>query len=237
MNNREKIEKLLSKTEYKFDDLCMIMEILRGENGCPWDAEQTHESIRKNFIEETYEVIEAIDNKDSELLREELGDVMLQVVFHAQMEREAGTFNIDDVANDVCVKLIHRHPHIFGNVIADTSEQVLSNWEAIKNEEKKRETMYEKLNSVPPMLPALMRAYKVTKKSGEFKDSSLDDIIANIRNNVDSLSAGSEGISSDALGELLFSISALSSKAGIDSEEALFKTTNEFIEKYKDALG
>ena len=142
MSNNEKVKKILSKTNYNFDDLCLIMEILRGEDGCPWDAEQTHESIRKNFIEETYEVIEAIDNKDSHLLREELGDVLLQVVFHTQMEKEEGNFDIDDVANDVCVKLVHRHPHIFGNVIASTADEVLSNWEAIKNVEKRRDTMY-----------------------------------------------------------------------------------------------
>ena len=137
MLNNENVQKLLSKTKYNFNDLCLILEILRGEGGCPWDAEQTHQSIRKNFIEETYEVLEAIDNNDTALLREELGDVMLQVVFHTQMEKELGNFDIDDVSNDVCAKLIHRHPHIFGNVQAGTSEEVLNNWEAIKNEERK----------------------------------------------------------------------------------------------------
>ena len=181
MLNNKNVEKILAKTEYNFDDLCLILEILRGEGGCPWDAEQTHQSIRKNFIEETYEVLEAIDNNDTKLLREELGDVMLQVVFHTQMEKELGNFNIDDVANDVCVKLIHRHPHIFGNITAGTSEEVLSNWEAIKNEEKKRETMYDRLSSIPPMTPALMRAAKVAKKSGEYDSSSKNDIIINIK--------------------------------------------------------
>ena len=112
------------------------MALLRGDNGCPWDREQTHESIRQNFIEETYEVVEAIDNQDKKLLCEELGDVLLQVVFHAQMEKEAGSFDIDDVSDGIVKKLIYRHPHIFGEVHADTAEKVLDNWEALKAKEK-----------------------------------------------------------------------------------------------------
>ncbi len=234
MLKNEKVDKILSKTKYNFDDLCLIMEILRGEDGCPWDAEQTHESIRKNFIEETYEVIEAIDNKDSELLREELGDVLLQVVFHTQMENEAGNFNINDVANDVCVKLVHRHPHIFGDVSASTADEVLSNWEAIKNIEKSRETMYDKLNSIPPMTPALMRASKVSKKSGEYKEKSNDDIIEELENILNNMKNKSSKITSEQMGEILFLLSALSSKLDIDAEESLFKKTNSFIEKYKE---
>ena len=233
MKNKELINTLLSKKEYRFDDLCLIMEILRGEGGCPWDAEQTHESIRKNFIEETYEVIEAIDNKDTELLREELGDVMLQVVFHTQMEKENGTFDINDVANDVCKKLIHRHPHIFGEVEANTSAEVLSNWEVIKNEEKSRETIYDKLSSVPPMLPALMRAYKVTKKSGEFKDTPPKSILLDIRNKFDDLCNTNNEIKSEDIGDILLSFGALSAKLGIDPEEALYRSTNSYIDKYK----
>ena len=234
MLKNEKVDKILSKTKYNFDDLCLIMEILRGEGGCPWDAEQTHESIRKNFIEETYEVIEAIDNNDSDLLREELGDVLLQVVFHTQMENESGNFNIDDVANDVCAKLVHRHPHIFGDVRATTADEVLSNWEAIKNVEKSRETMYDKLNSIPPMTPALMRASKVSKKSGEYKEKSNNDIIVELQNILDGISLHDSNISSEQMGEVLFLLSALASKSDIDAEESLFKKTNSFIEKYKE---
>ena len=222
MSKNAKVEKILSKTKYNFDDLCLIMEILRGEDGCPWDAEQTHESIRKNFIEETYEVIEAIDNKDSALLKEELGDVLLQVVFHTQMENEAGNFNIDDVSHDVCAKLVHRHPHIFGDVVASTSDEVLSNWEAIKNVEKSRETMYDKLSSVPPMTPSLMRASKVAKKSGEFNEKSNSDIIINIENLLALMKENEENIEPKNMGEILFLLGALSSKTGIDAEESLY---------------
>ena len=234
MTKNEKVENILSKKVYNFDDLCLIMEILRGEGGCPWDAEQTHESIRKNFIEETYEVIEAIDNKDSALLREELGDVLLQVVFHTQMEKEAGNFTIDDVANDVCVKLVHRHPHIFGDISASTADEVLTNWEAIKNVEKSRETMYDKLSSIPPMTPALMRASKVAKKSGEYKQVSPTEIVFAIENQLNDIKNNDAKISDSEMGELLFLLGVLASKYDIDAEESLFKKTNSFIEKYKD---
>ena len=149
------------KEKYNFDDLVKIMKVLRGPDGCPWDAEQTHESIRKNFIEETYEAVEAIDNGDRDLLKEELGDVLLQVIYHAAMEEEAGVFNIDDVCHDVVYKLVVRHPHIFGDVKADTAEEVLSNWEKIKQQQKGQETATETLKSVPKVLPALMRSTKV----------------------------------------------------------------------------
>lgn len=119
---------------YKFDDLLRIMEILRAPDGCMWDREQDHHSIRRNFIEETYEVCEAIDDEDTEHMKEELGDVLLQVVFHTQMEKEKGTFDIDDVADGICKKLIFRHPHIFGNVEVASSEEVLRNWDDLKRQ-------------------------------------------------------------------------------------------------------
>lgn len=234
MLKNKKVEYILGREKYDFYDLCTILEILRGEGGCPWDAEQTHESIRKNFIEETYEVIEAIDVKDNKLLREELGDVMLQVVFHTQMEKELGNFDINDVTNEVCAKLIHRHPHIFGDVSAGTSAEVLANWEAIKNVEKSRETMYDKLNSIPSMTPALMRSSKVAKKSGEYKTCTNKELIDDIKCYVEKMSENSENIEENDMGEILFLLGALSSKSDIDPEEALFKKTNRFIEKYKN---
>lgn len=234
MLKNKKVEYILSRDRYDFYDLCAILDILRGEGGCPWDIEQTHESIRKNFIEETYEVVEAIDSKDVNLLREELGDVMLQVVFHTQMEKEIGNFDINDVTNDVCAKLVHRHPHIFGDVKTENSAEVLANWEAIKNVEKSRETMYDKLSSVPPMTPSLMRASKVAKKSGEYKECTNKELLGKIKSAVDKMSETPENIKENDMGELLFLLGALSSKSGIDAEEVLFKKTNAFIEKYKN---
>ena len=133
------------KDRYDFDDLVEIVRCLRQPDGCPWDKVQTHKTIRQDFIEETYEVIEAIDNEDMELLREELGDVLLQVVFHAQIEREKSVFDINDVANDVCQKLIIRHPHVFGDVNADTTEKVLDNWDKIKMQTKSQSRLSESM--------------------------------------------------------------------------------------------
>ena len=233
MLQHEKMQEILQKKTYDAKDLVTIVEMLRAPGGCPWDREQTHKSIRNDFIEETYEVIEAIDTDDKKLLREELGDVMLQVVFHTQMERELGNFDINDVAHDVCAKLVHRHPHIFGDVNAETSDEVLKNWEAIKNVEKSRETLYDKLNSVPVMTPALMRASKVAKKSGEYKSFTNSEIIDMISSSLHRMAESPDNIDEKELGEALFLISALSSKTEFDAEEALFKKTNSFIEKYK----
>ena len=152
------------KERYQFEDLLKIMEILRSENGCMWDRAQDHHSIRRNFIEETYEVCEAIDNEDVDLLREELGDVLLQVVFHTRIEEEKGTFNIDDVADGICKKLIYRHPHIFGSVDVASTEEILNNWDALKKVEKGQKSTTDTLNSVARSLPALIRAEKVQYK-------------------------------------------------------------------------
>lgn len=153
------------KEKYDINDLLKIMKILRSENGCPWDREQDHKSIRKDFIEEVYEACEAIDLDDSELLREELGDVLLQVVFHATIEEEQGRFDFGDAVNDVCSKLIIRHPHVFGDVKVKDSEDVLRNWNDIKQETKGQETYTETLRSVCTALPALMRAQKIGKRA------------------------------------------------------------------------
>ena len=153
------------KDNYTFDDLCEIMSILRAPGGCPWDAEQTHASIKRSLIEETYEVIEAINKNDKELLCEELGDVLLQVVFHAQMEKEQGVFDINNVCDGICKKLIERHPHVFGSVQVDSTEQVLDNWDTIKRKSKQQKTQGEAMQKVPLELPALMRAEKIQKKA------------------------------------------------------------------------
>ena len=237
MTRDEKIRYLLSKEGYTFDDLVLIMELLRSEGGCPWDREQTHKSIRNNFIEETYEVIEAIDNDDAKLLREELGDVMLQIVFHARMEEEAGKFNATDVANDVCVKLIHRHPHIFGDNDAKTSEEVLKNWEAIKNVEKSRVTYTDKLNAIPPMFPALLRAQKVGKKASFFDFENADLVIEKIYEETaevkEAMESGDREHVEEEIGDLLLTVTSLARKAGVDSEEALFKAVNKFIKRFE----
>ena len=153
------------KEHYTIDDLAEIVTLLRSKDGCPWDKVQTHESIRPDLIEETYEVIEAIDQNDPEMLREELGDVLLQVVFHSRIETEQGHFTLDDVCTDICNKLIIRHPHVFSTVQADTTEEVLKNWDTIKEETKHQTTRTQTLEAVAKTLPALMRAQKVCKRA------------------------------------------------------------------------
>ncbi len=237
MTIEEKISFLINKKEYSFEDLVILVEVLRSEKGCPWDREQSHQSIRKDFIEETYEVIEAIDTEDPKLLREELGDVLLQVVFHTRIEEETGRFNIDDVANDICAKLIHRHPHVFGTVEADTSEKVLANWEVIKSEEKERKTVSDKLKSIPPMLPALMRAQKVGKKAKCFDFDSAEAVIDKIYEELEEFKAAMKNHDSDAmneeLGDLLLTISSLGRKTNIETEFALQSATNKFIDRFE----
>ena len=202
-----------------------------------WDREQTHESIRNNFIEETYEVIEAIDTSDTKLLREELGDVLLQIVFHAEMESEKGVFNVDDVANDVCVKLIHRHPHIFSDVSVSSTADILANWETIKAKEKSRTTLTSKLRSIPPMLPALMRAEKVGKKASMLDFPTVEDVLAKLDEEIAELKAavreGGNSEVNEELGDVLLTLSSLSRKLDVDAERALNASTTKFIDRFE----
>jgi len=199
--------------------------------------EQDHKSLRKDFIEETYEVIEAIDTESVKLLREELGDVLLQVVFHADIEREAGTFDMSDVSNDICAKLIHRHPHVFGEVSVKDSAEVLDNWDKIKGEEKQRNTLTDKLRSIPPMLPALMRAQKVGKKASFFDFETADLVFDKLYEEIEELREAAQNKSledvKEEMGDLLLTVTSLARKLGVDSEEALFGATNKFIDRFE----
>jgi tetrapyrrole methylase family protein/MazG family protein len=233
----EKAKALKNKKHYKFSDLCDIITLLRSDDGCPWDKEQTHASIRSNLIEETYEAVEAIDKNDMKLLREELGDVMLQIVFHAEMERERGVFDINDVIDDICKKLVLRHPHIFGDVVADTSEEVLSNWDAIKAEEKERNTISDKLRSVPAPLPALMRADKlgrISRKAG-FDFTSAEDAFLKIGEEAaevqEALSSGDVAAITNEIGDLLLAVVNTARLAGVDSERALNIACEKYIQR------
>ena len=153
------------KEKYDIDDLLEIMRLLRAPGGCPWDAEQTHMSIKKDLIEETYEVIEAINKDDKELMTEELGDLLMQVVFHSQMEQEAGSFDFGDVTDGICKKLIERHPHVFGEVEVSSVGDVLNNWDAIKRRSKGQKKGSAPMLGIPRELPALMRATKIQQKA------------------------------------------------------------------------
>jgi tetrapyrrole methylase family protein/MazG family protein len=234
----DKVRYLLEKkTPYTFDDLVTVVELLRSEGGCPWDMEQDHKSIRNDLIEETYEVIEAIDTEDPVLLREELGDVLLQVVFHARIEQEQDVFGMEEVSNDICAKLIHRHPHVFGTVEVANSDEVLKNWDAIKGEEKQRITMTDKLRAIPPMYPALMRAQKVGKKAACFDFGSAEEVYAKLDEEIAEVkaaaAAGDPEAVAEELGDLLLTVTSLARKLGVKSEEALFHATNKFIDRFE----
>jgi tetrapyrrole methylase family protein/MazG family protein len=229
----------IKKENYNFEDLKEIIKILRSENGCPWDREQTHESIRNNFIEEVYEAIEAIDENNSELLREELGDVLSHVLTHAIISEEAGGFDIDGVCDGICKKLILRHPHVFGEVFegaADTAEQVLANWENIKIKEKGFADTREYIESTAKSLPALMRAEKIYKravKRGLVEPVNKDEKVAEILKNLENMNAedSSEAKKFETVGRILFDIAALSGELNINAEQALYAYAEQFVNK------
>jgi tetrapyrrole methylase family protein/MazG family protein len=227
------------KTVYTVADLLRIMELLRSPDGCPWDREQTHESIKKSLIEETYEVIEAINKNDSELLCEELGDVLLQVVFHSQMAKENGAFGFDEVVDGVCKKLVERHPHVFGEVRADTSDEVLKNWEEIKNKSKNRKTTAESMASVPRELPALMRGQKLQSKAKKVGfdwpdiDGALEKLDEETAELKTAIASGDGDSCFEELGDLLFSAVNVSRFLGCDAEEALTAANDKFLARFE----
>lgn len=227
MNLQENIEQLRNQQQFTFDDLLRIVRILRSEQGCPWDREQDHHSIRSSLIEETYEVIEAIDTEDPVLLQEELGDLLLQIVFHTQIESESDVFCMGDVLNGICRKMISRHPHVFGTVRVRDSAEVLSNWETIKTAEKQRNTLEERLKAIPPMLPALMRASKVSKKAGKTEQVTDEMLLDRLSEQLASFREHS--VSASDIGDFLLTATQLSQLSGVDAEHALSDATDRLI--------
>ena len=213
------------REHYTAEDLIEILRILRDpETGCPWDKVQTHRSIRMNFLEEAYEAVDAIDLDDPELLCEELGDVLMQVVFHAQIEREAGHFTFAEVCDGVCRKLLDRHPHIF------RGDESIKDWDSLKNKEKGRTTLADELNTVPATLPALMRAQKLQKRAVRCGVPEPEGTQAQqaLQQAVDGWNAAQNA---DAAGELLFAAANAMRLAGVDAEEALTFAAKRFTQR------
>jgi tetrapyrrole methylase family protein/MazG family protein len=228
----------MTTTNYTFDQLLAIMRRLRAPGGCPWDAEQTHESLTRYLLEETYEVIEAIDEKSPQHLKEELGDLLLQPVFHAAIAEEAGEFTIDDVISSLCEKLIRRHPHVFGDMeIKDSSAQI-ENWERIKRQEKGAERA-SALSGVPNCLPALLRAHKVSEKAArvgfdwEHSDQVHAKVLEELHEFEEAWAGGDPTRMEDELGDLLFSIVNLGRFLSLNPEEALRKTISRFQKRFE----
>lgn len=224
----------IQKNKYSFDDLVSIYKILRSDEGCPWDREQDHKSVRMNFIEEVYEACEAIDTDDTALLREELGDVLMQVVFHSEMESEIGNFNIDDVTDEVCKKLIYRHPHIFGEVKVSGTDEVLSNWEELKRVEKKQETFSDTLSSVAKSLPALMRAEKLQKRAKKcgFDWDDINGAYDKVLEELNEVKEATPEEVSEELGDLLFAVVNVARFLKVNPEEALTRANEKFISRF-----
>ncbi len=219
-------------------DLVKVMALLRGPDGCPWDREQSHETLARHLLEESHELLEAIDGGDSDAIRDELGDLLLQVVFHAQMASEEGRWDVDDVARGLVEKLVHRHPHVFGDAEVSGSDEVLTNWEKLKAEEgsRPRSAVDE---DIPVTLPALARASKVQRRAAgwgiEWRTS--DAALTALRDEVEGLaSATSPADVEGEIGDVLFSTVALARKLGVDAETALRRTIRRFSERYERAM-
>jgi tetrapyrrole methylase family protein/MazG family protein len=220
--------KFLQKEAYSVADFVELIEVLRAPDGCPWDREQTHASVRRNLLEEAYEAAEAIDELcetgDSQHLKEELGDVLMQVIFHAQIEREQGGFDLGDIADYAVKKLIYRHPHVFGDINVSGSEEVLNNWDKLKQAERSEETVADTLKNVSRNLPALWRAEKLYSKA--VKSDAAAETLTEL------FDGQLTAITEDELGELLFKLAARGKISGIDPEAALNNACERFIAKF-----
>jgi len=220
----------------QFRRLIEIMARLRGPDGCPWDKAQDHESLKPYLIEETYEVLDAIDNGTSEKLAEELGDLLLHIVFHAQMADERGEFNIEDVCRKIADKLIKRHPHVFENQVEITTSEVIDRWEVIKQGNNKD---YSVLEGVPKSLPALLKAYRIQEKVGRlgFDWKEAKEVVAKIKEEVaefeEAFCKNDSQTMYNELGDLLFSLVNLSRHLGLRAEEALNDTNAKFIRRFQ----
>lgn len=227
-----------NKDKYNIDDLVAIIKVLRAPGGCPWDREQTHESIKKNFIEETYEVVEAINKQSTDMLREELGDVLLQIVLHSEIESENGNFSFDDVVNDIVQKLVVRHPHVFGEVVANNTAEALNSWDAVKLKTKGQKNQTESMLSVPRELPALMRAQKIQHKAAKigFDWDNVGGAVDKLYEEIDELKTAMEQGKrfdiEDEFGDVLFSCVNIARFIDVDSEEALTASTDKFMSRF-----
>lgn len=227
------------KDKYDINDLISLITLLRAPGGCPWDREQTHVSIKSNFIEETYEVVEAINKNSISGLREELGDVLLQIALHCEMESEKGYFDFNDVCDELCKKLIVRHPHVFGDKVANNTKEALDSWDSVKASIKGTKTASSKMDSIPIELPALMRAQKVQSKAAKagFDWDNQNGAFLKLNEEINelkiALSHNNLAEIEDEFGDVLFSCVNISRFIGVDSEEALKASTDKFITRFK----
>jgi len=216
-------------------DLIRVQARLRAPHGCPWDREQTHRTLARHLLEETHELLEAIDAGDDDAMRDELGDLLLQVTFHAQIAAEDGRFDIDDVADGLVAKLVHRHPHVFGDVAVADADEVLVNWEKLKAEETGGRKAVDE--DIPATLPALARAAKVQRRAAGwgFEWPTLEDALAKVREEVDELADahGDPDRADEELGDVLFAVVGVARRLGLDAESALRRATTTFAARFE----
>lgn len=234
-----KIKETKEEGKYSMEELLAIMKALRAPGGCPWDIEQTHKSIRNDLLEEAYEVADAIDTDDDTALCEELGDLLLQVVFHSEIASEDSSFDYSDVVDGIARKLVLRHPHVFGEAKADNSSDVLDLWDDIKKEEKHQSTATETLKSVPRAFPALMRSAKVQKRATKAGLSLYDPVSSGALINLcygleNAMANGDKSSATESYGELLFVLSRVGKLIGADPEETLNAATDSFINDFEE---
>jgi len=230
----------MGKDVKAFDRLVDVVAALRGENGCPWDKAQTHETLKSNLLEETYEVLEAIDSGDPDKLREELGDLLMQVMLHSQIASEKNLFDAYDVVETITEKLIRRHPHVFGDVRVSSPQEALSNWEAIKRREKGYQDRRSVLDGIPASLPSLLRARKLQGRASRvgFDWGKPEEVLPKIEEEIEELreaiSSGELGEIEEEIGDLLFAIVNLARLLQVEPEEALRKANEKFIRRFRE---
>ena len=225
------------KETYTYQDLLDVIALLRSPDGCPWDKVQTHESIRRGLLEEAYEAAEGIDRNDPKLLCEELGDLLMQVVFHADIEKDAGRFTMDDVCDGVVRKLLYRHPHVFGDAHEETPEGVLVSWDALKRHEKGQHSTADAMDSVARSLPGLWRAEKIQKKAAAdgFDFADIHGAMDKLREEVGELEMAVQDNTNIAeeIGDVLFAAVKVARFAGMDPEDAISATSEKFIRRFR----
>ncbi|HRX41387.1 MAG TPA: nucleoside triphosphate pyrophosphohydrolase [Clostridia bacterium] len=228
----------MNRKKYTFDDLIEIMAKLRGPDGCPWDREQTHESLKRHMLEETYEALEAIEAGDDEMMKEELGDVLLQIVFHGRIGEEDGRFDTSDIVDGICRKLIERHTHVFGEDIAKDPEAVLKNWDRIKNKSKGLQSHTEKINAIPKTYPALLRSLKIQEKAAKAgfdwddPEGAIDKTMEEIGEFMEACRKRDRQSIKDEMGDLLFSLVNVCRFMDIEPEITLQETSDRFTRRF-----
>jgi len=229
----------MKKENYNFEDLIKIVEKLRSKDGCPWDKAQTHKSLKKYLIEESYETLEAIDLENDYKIKEELGDVLLQIILHSQIAKEESRFNVNEVIDGISKKMISRHTHVFGDAIATTEEQVLINWNKIKNKEKGLDKVKHILEDIPKTLPSLMKSYEIQDKASKvgFDFEKKQDAFGKVKEEIEEFLQASNQKEKDKMeqemGDILFSLVNACRFLKIDPEIALQRTNQKFINRFE----